>query len=211
MVCRSLFEVTVRVMRGGAPCRRQWRLGESSRVGARAVAPLAEATAVACSDRLRFRSRRAARLSLSATVFVLPAATVTVLVATVRLPTWSLSWTRQLRVPAGHVTRSLTVPFFDARTVRGETERRFAALDVDPCWLDRSPSPDCEPLVPTSPGPLKPGGGAAVVNDHVRSWASGLPARSAKPAAPPLTVAVYVVAQASGDRGRRVAVRAAAL
>ena len=64
--------------------------------------------------------------------------------------------------------------------------------------------------MPTSPGPLKPGGGAAVVNDHVRSWASGLPAMSAKPMAPPLTVAVYVVPQASGERGRSVAVRAAA-
>ena len=132
MVLRVL-EVTVRVMRGVAPCRRQWRLGDSSRVGARAVAPLAEAIAVACSDRLRTRSRRAARVSTSVTVFVLPAATVTVLVATVRLATWSFSWTRQLRVPVGHVTRSLTVPFLDARTVRGETDRRLAALDVDPC------------------------------------------------------------------------------
>ena len=158
-------------------------------MGARAVAPLADATAVACSERLRFRSRRTARLSLSVTVFVLPAATVTVLVATVRLPSRSFSWTRQLRVPAGQVTRSLTVPVFDARTVRGETERRFAALlDVDPCWLGLEPGGEL--LVPTSPGPLKPGGGAAVVNDQVRSWASGLPATSAKPAAPPLTVAV---------------------
>src|SRR6185312_7844216 len=202
-LCRSLWGVTIRVMRGRAPCRRQWRVGESRTVGARAVAPLAEATAVACSVRLRLRSLRAARLSTRVIVFVLPAPTVTVLAATVRLPTWSLSRTRQPRAPAGHVTRSLTAPFFDARTVRGETVRPFAALEVDPCGL--ALEPEGEPLVPTSPGPLKPGGGAAVVNDQVRFWASGLPARSAKPPAPPSTVAVYVVAQASGDRGRRVA------
>jgi hypothetical protein len=64
------------------------------------------------------------------------------------------------------VTRSLTVPFFDARTVRGETVTRFAALDVEPCGL--ALEPEGEPLVPISPGPLKPRGGAAVVNDHVR-------------------------------------------
>src|SRR4051794_41968668 len=101
MVCRSLFEVTVRVMRGGAPYRRQWRLGESSRVGARAVAPLAEATAVACSDRLRWRSRRAARLSTRANVFVLPAGAPPPFGAPGALPPPPLSPARGAPAPPG--------------------------------------------------------------------------------------------------------------
>src|SRR4051812_49860124 len=132
MICRSLFEVTVRVMRGGAPYRRQWRLGASSRVGARAVAPLAEATAVACSDRLRWRSRRAARLSTSANVFVLPAGTLTGFVATGGFPTCSFSWTREPRAPAGDVTPGLTGPVFGAPTVGGGVGRRLPGPDRDP-------------------------------------------------------------------------------
>src|SRR4051812_50088556 len=114
MICRSLFEVTVRVMRGGAPYRRQWRLGASSRVGARAVAPLAEATAVACSDRLRWRSRRAARLSTSANVFVLPAGALPRFVAPGGLPARRLRWARRARAPPGDRAGGVGRPLFSA-------------------------------------------------------------------------------------------------
>ena len=51
---------------------------------------------------------------------------------------------------------------------------------------------------------------AAVANDHTTSLASALPAASLTPLAPPLIVAVYVVAFASGAVGVRVAVTVAA-
>jgi hypothetical protein len=49
-----------------------------------------------------------------------------------------------------------------------------------------------EPEVMVVFGGVVSGGGgvAAVVNDHILSWASGLPARSLTPPEPPLTVAV---------------------
>ena len=47
-------------------------------------------------------------------------------------------------------------------------------------------------------GPSSGGGvGVPVVNDHTKSEASALPARSCTPLTPPLTVAVYVVCASS--------------
>ena len=62
------------------------------------------------------------------------------------------------------------------------------------------------------PGPSSGGGpgGDAVLKFQLSSLARALPALSFTPLAPPLTVAVYVVASASAAVGSSVAVRVAA-
>ena len=60
--------------------------------------------------------------------------------------------------------------------------------------------------MPVEPTTRIGGGEASIENDQVESAASGLPARSVTPPAPPLTVTVYVAPYVSAFCGVSVAV-----
>src|SRR5439155_18071639 len=118
------------------------------------------ATAVAFRVRLASRRRRAQALSLRTTVRLLPPGTVSVVEATDRLPTFSVSVTRQRVSLLGHLTRTVTLPLRDRRTRRGETDTRGARRSTAPALevlapRTSAPDPTCDGAAAAAP----PGGG----------------------------------------------------